>query len=162
MDDEDAKFNAMMIGKKVGFEVLARCLHNDGIGALAVALIDLLKSSEDLQKRFMTTMLEDDEAEVFCKILFECPDKQAQTALAQVIKYLIVSLKVIERDEIEEYNNDDPWDKESTPLSIQFLDILLSFRHTRAARAWPRFQSYLELLLSFGVQSPEQCERWSI
>jgi len=48
IDDEDAKFNAMMVGKKVAFEVLARCLQNSGIVALATAMTDLLKSSEEL------------------------------------------------------------------------------------------------------------------
>ena len=160
MDDEDAKFNAMMIGKKVGFEVLARCFHNEGIGSLAAVMVDLLKSSVELQKRFMRAVLEEEDAEVFCKVLFDCPDRQAQIVLSQVVKYLVVSLKVAEREEIEAYDPDEPWDAESTPLSIRFLNILLDYRHTRAARAWTRFSCYLDILLAFGIHQPSECERY--
>jgi len=87
----------------------------------------------------MTAILEDDDAEVFCKILFECPDKQAQIILSQMMKYLVCSLKIIERDQIEAYVDDESWDLDTMPLCIRFMNVLLDCRHTRAARAWPRF-----------------------
>ena len=39
-------------------------------------------------------------------------------------------------------------------LSVRFLDLLMSYLTTRAAKAWKTFDFYLEVILAFAIHSP--------
>ena len=160
-----AKDIGLQIGKKVGFEILARCFDNTGLKQLAPVMIDILKSSDKTCTDFMKSLLEDDDAEVVMEILFDCPDMHARRNLIRIIRYLICRLKEIEKDtiianefdEIEEtYVN--IYESQCTrirevpkSLVLRFMELLKALMPTRAARSWKVIDTYMELFHSFGV-----------
>ena len=97
-DSSSAKDIGLEIGKKVGFEILARCYENTGLKHLAVAMIDILKSSDKACIDFMKALLDEDDCEAVMEILFSCPDMHARRNLIRIIRYLVCRLKVIEKD----------------------------------------------------------------
>lgn len=96
----------LTIGKKVGFDILARCFDNNGLTYLKSAMVKILKSSDEACIEFMTTLLDDDDAEPIKEILFDCPDKIARKNLMSIIRYLVCRLKEIEKDKIVENKMD--------------------------------------------------------
>ena len=171
-DSTAAKEIGLIIGKKVGFEILARCYENTGLKQLAPVLINILKSSDKACIDFMKQLLDDDDAEVVMEILFDCPDMHARRNLIRIIRYLVCRLKEIEKDailgnefdEIEE-TYVDIYKRQCTrsrkvpkALVLRFLDLLKAFMPTRAARSWKLIDTYMELLHSFGVQSASDVE----
>ena len=86
------------MGKKVGFDILARCYDNTGLAQLSCVMIDILKSSGEACRDFMEALLDDDDAEAVMEILFDCPDKPARRHLTRVIRYLVCRLKEVEKE----------------------------------------------------------------
>lgn len=43
-------------------------------------------------------------------------------------------------------------------LAVQFLDILMLHLRLRAPKSWRSFDYFLELILAFGIHSPEELE----
>jgi len=84
----------MKIGRKVGFEILARMMVNPGIEKVSQVMIDILKSKPEITKPFIASMCEMETSEVLWEVLLECSDKNAQKHLARVIKYALCQLKI--------------------------------------------------------------------
>jgi hypothetical protein len=61
-------------------------------------MIEIAKSDPRTSAAFLEALLEDDDAEVVQKILFDCSDKTTQKHLGRVIKYMLCQLKVVEKD----------------------------------------------------------------
>lgn len=99
-NDAIAKEMGLQIGKKVGFDILARCYDNTGVMPLSYVMIDILKGSDSACLAFMSTLLNDDDGEPVMEILFDCIDKMARKYLMRIIRYLICRLKDIEKDAI--------------------------------------------------------------
>lgn len=99
-NDAIAKEMGLQIGKKVGFDILARCYDNTGVMPLSYVMIDILKGSDSACLDFMSTLLNDDDGEPVMEILFDCIDKMARKYLMRIIRYLICRLKDIEKDAI--------------------------------------------------------------
>ena len=100
LETAESKEMGLKIGKRVGFDILARCFDNTGLTHLNSAMIEILKSSDAACLEFMQTMLDDDDAEPVMEILFDCPDKIARKNLIRIIRYLVCRLKEIEKDKI--------------------------------------------------------------
>lgn len=100
LESSDSKEMGLKIGKRVGFDILARCFDNTGLTHLNSAMVDILKSSDEACLEFMQTLLDDDDAEPVMEILFDCPDKIARKNLIRIIRYLVCRLKEIEKDKI--------------------------------------------------------------
>lgn len=168
----DSKEMGLKIGKKVGFDILARCFDNTGLAHLNTAMIDILKSSDAACIEFMQTLLDDDDAESVMEILFDCPDKIARKNLVRIIRYLICRLKEIEKDKIlanefdvitESYTTytgetSQRQLREPRALVLKFMAMLQSLMPTRAARSWKIIETFMEVLFSFGVQSAADVE----
>lgn len=99
-DASNAKDMGLKIGKKVGFDILARCYDNTGLMPLSYVMNDILKSSDSACLDFMRTLLDDDDGEPAMEILFDCSDKLARRYLGRILRYLICRLKDIEKDAI--------------------------------------------------------------
>ena len=172
-DSEKAKQVALRNAKKVGFEILVRCLDTSGITQLHEVMIKILKSSDNACKFFMQELLEDDDAEPVMEILFDCNDSLARRNLIKVIRYLICRLKEIEKDEVlsgvtdtqtqtvVNMHGEQVYREILTPraLCLKFMAEIFVNMRTRAARNWKIIDTYMDVLLSFGVQSPEDVEK---
>ena len=55
---DKVKFSGLLIAKKAGFEVLARCSNNASISKVAQIMIDILKTSDALCKTFLKTIID--------------------------------------------------------------------------------------------------------
>ena len=87
--DDNTKVNGLKIGKKVGFDILARMMANPGIDRVSRVMIDILKSRPEITRPFIESMCDTDNSEVLWEVLLECPDKNAQKHLARVIMYAL-------------------------------------------------------------------------
>ena len=170
---DQSKLMGLQVGKKVGFEILARCMSNlPQIQRLSEVMIEIAKSSPETSAAFLDALLEDDDAEVVQKILFDCSDKTTQKHLGRVIKYMLCQLKVVEKDLIRQnkkitvdVEEEDALGNKVTrqvekheSVSLRFFMTLLSQIYTRGARAWSKFDVYLEIILSFAIHSAEDIE----
>lgn len=90
----------MLISKKLGFEILARCSNSSGIEVVAQAMINILKTDDQLCIKFLQILLNDNRAELVIKILLDCPEKKVQKEICRVIKYLLCKVKVLEKEKI--------------------------------------------------------------
>jgi len=57
-----AKQTGLQIGKKVGFNILARCYDNSGLLPLAQVMIEILKSSDEACLNFAEELIDEDDA----------------------------------------------------------------------------------------------------
>jgi len=75
--DNSTKINGLKIGRKVGFEILARMMANPGVEHVSQVMIDILKSRPEITKPFVESMCDSDDCEVLWEVLLECQDKNA-------------------------------------------------------------------------------------
>lgn len=75
--DNETKINGLQIGRKVGFEVLARMMANPGIDRVSQVMIDIFKSRPEITKPFIESMCDPVESEVLWEVLLDCSDKNA-------------------------------------------------------------------------------------
>ena len=97
-DNSETKLVALRLGKKIGFDVLARCIDGSGISEIQEVMIEILQSSDLICKQWMEELLEEDDAEPVQEILFDCDDNSARRNLIKVIRFLVCRLKEIEKD----------------------------------------------------------------
>lgn len=171
--DDAAKLDGMQIGTKVGFEILARMFVNPGIDRLSQVMLDILASSPELSKSFLSKMCEFPESEVLWEVLFECGDKSTQKDLARIIKFALCQLKEVERDlaisnETESvtstFIDDDGVEQTSTvsrpkAVCLRFINHMNEQLSERAPKNWRKFDAFLEIYLSFMVNSSEDIHK---
>ena len=165
--DGDTKLNGMKIGRKVGFEILARMMVNPGIEKVSQVMIDILKSKPEITKLFLASMCEMETSEVLWEVLLECSDKNAQKHLARVIKYALCQLKMEEKDSalshemetVTETFTDTDGNVQETQVQrpkaicIRFVTLMTQLLENRAPKNWRKFDSFLEIFLDFMVLS---------
>lgn len=136
-------------------------------------MIEILKSSDEVCKDFMRTLLDEDDAEPIMEILFECTKSNARGSLIKIIRFLVCRLKEIEKDEILAALTDtttetfiDIYGEQGTrqkseprALCLKFMANVKAYMSTRAARAWKIIDTYMDLLFSFGVQGSNDVEK---
>lgn len=164
-DSMDAKEMGLSLGKKVGFDILARCVDSSGLTHLSSVMIAILKSSDQVCLDFMTSLLDEDDAEPIMEILFECTKYNARKSLIKIIRFLVCRLKEIEKDLVlagltdtitetftDIYGEQGTKQKhEPRALCLKFMANVKAYMTTRAARAWKIIDTYMELIFSFGV-----------
>ena len=169
----EAKLVALRIGKKVGFETLARCMDTSGISEMHLLLIEILKSSDEACCTWMQELLDEDDAEPVLEILFDCEDTSARRNLIKVIRFLVCRLKEIEKDlvlsgahdtitesYINFYGEQAVREKlEPRALVLKFMSHVMALMTTRAARNWKQIDSYMDLIFSFAVQEPSDIDK---
>ena len=177
LDDADSdgpKLLGLDIGKKVGLEILARCLKNDAhIGQLSKVMLKIAKSKPEISAAFLRGLLDDNNGEVLMEILFECTDKNTQTTFGNVIKYMLCQVKEAEKDLIESQEKESVEREEKDTdgktvtkteerhksIALRLLTTLLGHMDLRAPRAWNRFGAYLELIAGFITLSADDVEK---
>lgn len=133
-------------------------------------MLQICKSDPKITAGFLAGLMDEDGAEVFFEILFDCTDKNTQNTFGRVIKYMLCQLKMHEKDlvaseEKETIEREEVDDKgtsviktEERPKSIalRFFNILIGHLDLRAPRAWNRFEAYLDIIAGFATQGPEE------
>lgn len=108
-------------------------------------------------------------AECILEVLLDCTDTTSRQNVGNLIKYLLTRLKLIEKDDMlrtEEYEEEIIGDdgkvvdkiKQTRPVAVcaQFIAHCLELLQTRVAKAWSRFDQFLDMLYGFVVGAPEQ------
>ena len=73
---ESSKLLACEIGRKIGFEIIARMRNNTAfIKKITKTMIDIAKSSHHVSAEFLKVLMDDNDAEIIMEILFDCTDK---------------------------------------------------------------------------------------
>jgi hypothetical protein len=99
---ESAKKNAITVGKKTILELLAKSFYNTSIKSLVEALIDVLNRDEALCQLFMEQCFKEDNCNYLIEILLECSDSTARTHVANLLKFVLNKLKMMEKDSLYE------------------------------------------------------------
>jgi hypothetical protein len=160
------------VAKKAVIDILSRCFNNGGMKVMVQIMISIFKKDDALCRNFMASLLNENNAECIMEILFECTDKVSQNNVARLVKYLLCRLKVLEKDDLisgatecftevrKGEGNETTEHKIILPkaVSAKFMNVLLYHLKDRAPRSWSRFDNYLDIIKSFGINSAEDIE----
>lgn len=86
------------VAKKVAFDILARCFYNSDIKELIQAMIYVFKQDKNLIVQFCAAIINHNSGEALLEILLDCTDQLARLSVAWLFKFLLCSLKEIEKD----------------------------------------------------------------
>jgi hypothetical protein len=100
---------------------------------------------------FTREVLDDNNGEQILEILLDCVDSTSRMAVGELWRWLLAKCKMIELDMLKD-------ERHETSITLQFLRMLNSNLHVRAAKAWSRFDQYLELYSALALQTPDQIE----
>ncbi len=171
-----SRFHQLAVAaKKAVIDILSRCFNNGGMKVMVQIMIDIFKKDDALCRNFVSSLLNENNAECIMEILFECTDKVSQANVARLVKYLLCRLKELEKDDLisgatEVFTETRKGDGEEAiehkhilPKAIcaKFMNVLLYHLKERAARSWARFDNYLEIIKAFGINSAEDIENES-
>jgi len=98
-DDETAQSlrrNAMAVGTKFTLEILAKAFSNSCIDEHVAVLVQIMQAdpTNALAREFLETWYDKDGFDFLFSLLLECPDTRARTSVANLLKYVLVSLKI--------------------------------------------------------------------
>lgn len=111
----------------------------------------------------MRQCLDQDDGNYLLELLLECPDVVSRSNIANLLKYVVNTLKVSEKDylyEIEKIettgeNGEKTFIQRPKALSARFIHKCFSVLNTQVAKNWSRFDNFLELLYSFAYGDRE-------
>jgi len=114
--------------------VLAELLHRD--------------ATSELHREFLAHWSEHDDFSFLISLLLECPDNKARSCVAALMKYILVRLKMKEKDylfEAEDYEFEGDDGKKITlqrhkSLSARFVVKMLELLNTKVAKNWSHFE----------------------
>lgn len=98
----EVKSKALIVGKKVIMDLLARCYHNACIKQMVEALIDVMKQDEELPAVFLAQCFKEDGCDYLLEILLECTDASTRLYVSGLIKFVVLRLKKQERDRLHD------------------------------------------------------------
>ena len=145
---------ALILGSKVSLELLAKAYSKACLGQHITGLLDLLRSDPALPRLFLEKWWAEDEGNYLFQLLLECPDSLSRSCVGTLLKYILVTLKMQDKDflfEREEYGliGDDGLQltltRPKSPFS-RFVTKALDLLNTRVAKNWSRFDQFHELI----------------
>jgi hypothetical protein len=163
----ELRSSSMEVAQKVLFDILARCFENGGMKSVVEVMISIFSKDDKLVQNFVQSLLDNNNAEQVLEILFDCTDKISQNNTAYLMKYLLCRLKTIEKETLLSMETEtiqvcstneegvESCQNVQRPKAIcaRFMQLLLGNLRDRAAKAWSRFEYYLDIILGFGVHS---------
>ena len=99
----------MTVAKKTILELLAKCFYNSSIKQLVESLVDVLARDDNLCKLFIEQSYREDRWNYLFEILLECTDSTARQHIGNLIKFILLRLKTVEREylyEVEDIVNE--------------------------------------------------------
>ena len=94
------RVQSLDVAKKVAFDILARCFHNQGIKDIVQVMIQIFKQDKKLVNSFCTSIINQNNGEALLEILLDCTDQLARLQIAYLFKFLLCSLKEAEREDL--------------------------------------------------------------
>lgn len=79
----------------------------------------------------------------------DCTDASARNHIGDLFRYLICKVKMIEKDLLL-------GDDHQKTVSAKWLHLLVQNLPVRVARAWTRFDKFLELFYAFALESVKE------
>jgi hypothetical protein len=108
-----------------------------------------------LAVKFLEGILADPEE--FGEIMLEATDNTSRMYVAQLIKFLLCQVKMIEKDLImNDALTGEHEEQKKASVACRFIDFMVGELNQRVARSWARMEEYLEVLYAFGVYGPEE------
>ena len=108
----------------------------------------------------MDECFQEDGCNYLFDILLDCSDQASRTHVGNLVRFLINKLKVIEKDRLYEIkvveveiDGEKVTYNQFVALSARFIDKALGLLTTQVSKNWSRFDSFLEIIYSFGVGS---------
>ena len=92
----------LTVAKKTILELLAKCFYNSSIKSLVESLVDVLSRDDHLCYQFLEQCFKEDDCNYLFEILLECTDTTARQHVGNLIKYILVKLKNLEKDKLYE------------------------------------------------------------
>jgi hypothetical protein len=152
---------AVTVGAKNTLEVLARAYNNNMIDEHTAVLAELLHkdATAELHREFLEYWSNKDGFAFLISLLLECPDNKARSCIATLMKYVLVTLKMKEKDylqELEDYEFEGDDGKKVTlqrhkSVSARFIVRMLDLLNTKVAKNWSHFEQFLEILHVYAV-----------
>lgn len=136
--NKEMRAAAIKVGKRASFDILARCFYNSSIKDFMHTLIAIFEQDDQLVLDFTKSILDIDEGEPIFELLLDCLDSAPRNAIGNLWAWIIAKCKMIEAKELAGDNHE-------ATVSHKFLNILKTNLKVRAAKAWNRFDKYLEL-----------------
>lgn len=156
---------ALVLGSKTTLELLAKAFNNSCLDEHVGVLLDLLRADESktLAKEFLDAWYREDGYDYLFSLLLECPDSIARTHVATLLKYVLVTLKMQERDYLHEPEDYEVVGDDGQKLIMQrprahctrFVTRALELLTSRVAKNWSRFDQFQELIHFFALADLE-------
>ena len=147
--NKEMRVHSIAVARRAAFDILARCYYNNGIRDLILVMIQIFEQDDSLVIDFTEAMLDCNQGEPMLEMVLDCMDSSARTAVGDLMRYLICKVKLIEKNKLQ-------GEQHRRTASANFLQVLAQNLHVRAAKAWSRFEKYLELFSAFALESPQE------
>ena len=162
-EDHQMRVQSLEVAKKVAFDILARCFYNQGIKDIVQVMISIFKQDKKLVAQFCTSIIDHNNGEALLEILLDCTDQLARSQIAYLFKFLLCSLKEIEREELlslqeETITHNDQTFTQPKSVCARYMNLFSGLLNTRVAKAWNRFENFLDVISSFALFSSEEIE----
>jgi hypothetical protein len=79
-------------------DILAKCFYNQNMKQLADTIIEILKAEPSLCSTLLNMLLVEDKGEYLMQLLLECPDPTVRFNVAFLLKHILNTLKIQEKD----------------------------------------------------------------
>jgi len=152
---------AIDVGGKVTLEILAKAFANSCIDEHMAVLAEAMQldPSGALPREFLASWYDKDGFAYLFSLLLECPDTRARQSVANLLKYVLVTLKMQEQDylfEAEDYEVEGDDGQKMTmqrhrALCARFVVRAIELLNTKVAKNWARFDQFHELLYTFAL-----------
>jgi len=167
----EVRQNAMIVAQKALFDILAHCRDNSGMKPTVEVMIDVFSQDMDLCINFLTSMMDEENNDnMVFELLLDNTECGSRLQISHLFKWLLAHVKLFEKDlilngtteEIEkktydELGQENGTDKFTQPASVavRFMNQMINQLNFRVAKSWARFDEFIEMVLSFGVYTPE-------
>jgi hypothetical protein len=153
--------NAFAVGGKTTLEVLAKAFNNSCIDEHVAVLVQAMQKdpTNSLATEFLDSWYREDGFNFLFSLLLECPDVRARQSIANLLKYVLVTLKIKEQDylmEAEDFVVEGDDEKKMTmqryrALSSRFVVRALDLFNSLVAKNWAHFEQFHDLLFTFAL-----------
>ena len=158
---QELQRRAVALGSKATLELLAKAFSNSCIDEHIAVLLQALRTdpSAELARELLDSWYREDGFEYLFALLLECPDTRARSSVATLLKYVLVALKMREKDyllepedyEVEGDNGEKMTMQRHRALSSRFVVRALDLLNSRVAKNWSRFDQFHDLLHFFAL-----------
>jgi hypothetical protein len=143
--------------------------------AIVEVMCRILQSDGELAKGFLRGLFEGEGSHAILELLLDNTETSGRAHIAHLVKFLLAHVKLLEKDKIlnDEQEpgvgpvydstgniigtlNAEEGDTQPASVAARFMNHLILLLPVRVARAWARFDEFLEIIYSFAAFTPEQ------